>query len=49
MSRSGGTEDEAQVWLRSLSQDEHDNVVFVAGQIVDDAIRRGPPPRQRQG
>lgn len=47
MSRSGGTEDDARVWLRSLSQDEDRKLVLIARQIIDDAVRRGPPPPQR--
>jgi hypothetical protein len=47
MSRSGGTEVDARVWLRSLSQDEDHKLVVIARQIIDDAVRRGPPPPQR--
>ena len=45
MSRSGGTEDEALVWLRSLSQGEHHKLVDIARQIIDDAVSSGPPHR----
>ena len=45
MSRSGGTEDDARVWLRSLSHDGDHKLVVIARQIVDDAVRRGPPHR----
>ena len=47
MSRSGGTEDDAGVWLRSLSRDEDHMLVVIARQIIDDAVRKGPPPPQR--
>jgi AmiR/NasT family two-component response regulator len=47
MSRSGGTEVDARVWLRSLSQDEDHKLVVIARQIIDDAVRRGPPRPQR--
>jgi AmiR/NasT family two-component response regulator len=47
MSRSGGTEVDARVWLRSLSQDADHKLVIIARQIIDDAIRRGPPRPQR--
>ena len=47
ISRSGGTEVDARVWLRSLSQDEDHKLVVIARQIIDDAVRRGPPPPQR--
>jgi GAF domain-containing protein len=40
MSRSGGTADEALARLRALSQNEHSKLVVVAGQIVEDAVRR---------
>jgi GAF domain-containing protein len=40
MSRSGSTEDEALVRLRTLSQNEHRKLVVVASQIIDEAVRR---------
>jgi AmiR/NasT family two-component response regulator len=40
MSRTGGTEDEALTRLRTLSQHEHHKLVVVAGQIIDEAVRR---------
>jgi GAF domain-containing protein len=40
MSRSGGTEQEALERLRALSQQEHHKLAVVAGQIVDEAVRR---------
>ena len=40
MSRSGATEDEALARLRTLSQNEHQKLVMVAGQIIDEAVRR---------
>jgi AmiR/NasT family two-component response regulator len=40
MSRSGDTEQEALERLRALSQHEHRELVVVAGQIVDEAVRR---------
>jgi len=43
MSRGGCTEDEARVWL--LSQDKDHKLVVIARQIIDDAVRRGPPDR----
>lgn len=45
MSRGGGTEDEALVWLHSLSEDEHLQLVEIARKIIDDAVRSGPPHR----
>ena len=44
MSRSGGTEDHALARLHSLSQNEHQELVEVAGQIIDKAVR---PARAR--
>ena len=46
MSRSGATEDEALSRLRSLSQNEHQKLAVVAGQIVDDAVRRAQARHQ---
>ena len=40
MSRTGGTEDEALARLRALSQNEHQKLVVVARQIIDEAVRR---------
>ena len=40
MSRSGSTEDEALNQLRTLSYNEHQKLVVVAGQIIDEAVRR---------
>jgi GAF domain-containing protein len=40
MSRSGGTEDEVMVRLRSVSQNDHQKLADVAQRIVDEAIRR---------
>jgi GAF domain-containing protein len=40
MSRSGSTEDEALARLRTLSQNEHRKLVVVAGQIIEEAVRR---------
>ena len=40
MSRTGGTEDEALARLRTLSQNEHQKLVVVARQIIDEAVRR---------
>ena len=40
MSRSGATEDDARVWLRSLCQDENQQLAVIARQIIDDAVRR---------
>ena len=40
MSRSGGTEDQALARLRSLSQNEHQNLGVIAGQIIEEAVRR---------
>jgi GAF domain-containing protein len=40
MSRSGITEDEALARLRTLSQNEHRKLAVVAGQIIDEAVRR---------
>ena len=40
MSRTGGTEDEALVRLRTLSQNEHRKLVVVARQVIDEAVRR---------
>jgi transcriptional regulator with GAF, ATPase, and Fis domain len=40
MSRSGGTADEAWARLRAVSQHEHQKIVDVARQIVDEAVRR---------
>ena len=40
MSRSGGTEEEALVRLRSVSQNDHHKLAVVAQQIVDEAVRR---------
>jgi GAF domain-containing protein len=40
MSRSGGTEHEALERLRAMSQHEHQKLAVVAGQIVDEAVRR---------
>jgi GAF domain-containing protein len=40
MSRSGSTEDEALARLRVLSQNEHHKLVVVAGQVIDEAVRR---------
>ena len=40
MSRSGGTAAEALDRLRSMSQKEHHKLVVVAGQIIDEAVRR---------
>lgn len=41
MSRSGDTEDQALARLGRLSQNEHQKLVEVAGQIIDEAVRRG--------
>jgi GAF domain-containing protein len=40
MSRSGSTEDEALNQLRTLSYNEHQKLVVVADQIIDEAVRR---------
>jgi GAF domain-containing protein len=40
MSRSGRTDDEALSQLRTMSQSEHQKLVMVAGQIIDEAVRR---------
>jgi GAF domain-containing protein len=40
MSRSGATEDEALARLRILSQNEHQKLAVIAGQIIDEAVRR---------
>ena len=40
MSRTGSTEQEALDRLRSLSQQEHHKLAVVAGQIIDEAVRR---------
>ena len=40
MSRTGGTEDEALARLRTLSQNEHQKLVLIARQIIDEAVRR---------
>jgi GAF domain-containing protein len=40
MSRTGGTEEEALQRLRTLSQHQHHKLPVVAGQIVDEAVRR---------
>lgn len=40
MSRTGGTDDEALARLRTLSQNEHHKLAVVAGQIIDEAVRR---------
>ena len=40
MSRSGATEDEALARLRTLSQNEHQKLAVIAGQIIDEAVRR---------
>lgn len=45
MSRSGGTEDEALVWLRSLSEDEHPQLVEIARKIINVDVHSGPPHR----
>jgi GAF domain-containing protein len=40
MSRSGVREDEALDRLRALSQQSHEELAVVAGQVVDEAVRR---------
>jgi GAF domain-containing protein len=40
MSRTGSTEQEALDRLRSLSQQDHHKLAVVAGQIIDEAVRR---------
>lgn len=40
LSRSGGTEAEALVRLRTLSQNEHRKLVVIAQRVVDEAVRR---------
>ena len=40
MSRSGRSEEEALTRLRTLSQNGHQKLVVVAGQIIDEAVRR---------
>ena len=47
MSRSGGTEEDALARLRSLSQNEHQEPVVVARQIIDEAVRRARARRHR--
>jgi AmiR/NasT family two-component response regulator len=39
MSRTGGTASEAMARLRALSQNEHQQLEVVAGQIVEEAVR----------
>jgi GAF domain-containing protein len=46
MSRSGSTEDEALAQLRTLSQNGHQKLVMVAGQIIDEAVRRAQARRR---
>jgi GAF domain-containing protein len=40
ISRTGGTVDEEIAWLQALSQDEHQELVVVSQQIVEEAVRR---------
>ncbi len=40
MSRTGGTQGEAMARLRALSQNEPQQLEAVAGQIVEEAVRR---------
>jgi ANTAR domain len=47
MSRTGGTEGEAMARLRALSQNEHQQLEVVAGQILEEAVRR--PEAGQQG
>ena len=46
MSRTGGTADEEMAWLRALSQDEHQPLEVLAGQIVEEAVRRAEAGHQ---
>jgi AmiR/NasT family two-component response regulator len=39
MSRTGGTAGEAMARLRAVSQNEHQQLEVVAGQIVEEAVR----------
>ena len=40
MSQTGGTESEAMTRLRALRQNEHHQLEVVAGQVVEEALRR---------
>jgi AmiR/NasT family two-component response regulator len=46
MSRTGGTKGEAMARLRALSQNEHQQLEVVAGQIVEEAVRRAEAGHQ---
>jgi GAF domain-containing protein len=46
MSRTGGTADEELTWLGALSQEEHQQLEVVAGQIVEEAVRRAEAGHQ---
>ena len=46
MSRTGGTEGEAMARLRALSQTENQQLKIVAGQIVEEAVRRAEAGHQ---
>ena len=46
MSRTGGTADEEMAWLRALSLEEHQPLDVVAGQIVEEAVRRAQARHQ---
>jgi AmiR/NasT family two-component response regulator len=46
MSRTGRTEGEAMVRLRALSQNKHQQLEVVAGQIVKEAVRRAEAGHQ---
>lgn len=46
MSQTGGTESEAMTRLRALRGNEHHQLEVVAGQVVEDAVRRAGPADQ---
>jgi AmiR/NasT family two-component response regulator len=46
MSRTGGTEGEAMARLRALSQNEPQQLEVVAGQIVEETVRRAEAGHQ---
>jgi AmiR/NasT family two-component response regulator len=46
MSRTGNTEGEAMARLRALSQNEHQQLEIVAGQILEEAVCRGEAGQQ---